>query len=164
MAGFLTANRMSTAMSTQDDSGRFKYPDIAGYPDGAGFLDEGTAALVDEVLADTLRNSVDQPSSDAESEVNVHRNDHKHVYTATLGELELANLRYAEADGRVVVLTTTVTPEFRGRGIATELIAYALDDIRQRSKTITVHCRVVAAFISGNRQYSDLIDTKHPGF
>jgi uncharacterized protein len=150
-------------MSTQNGSGRFEYPDNAGYPDGAGFLDEGTAALVDEVLADAVRDSVDQPSADAESEIRVHHNDHKRVYAATLGELELANLRYDEVDGRVVILTTTVAPEFRGRGITTELIAYALDDIRDRGMSITVYCRVVAAFISGNQQYADLLDTEHPG-
>ncbi len=151
-------------MSTQNDSGRFEYPDTAGYPDGTGFLDEGTAALVDEVLADTLRNSVDQPSSDAEAEISVHRNDNKRVYTATLGDLEVANLRYNLVDGRVVLLTTTVVPEFRGRGIAANLIAYALDDIRKRGMRVTVQCRVVAAFISADpKQYADLLDTEHPG-
>jgi len=149
-------------MSTADGFKPIEYPDSAGYPDGTGFLDEGTAALVDEVTADAVR-SVDRPSADAESEVEVHRLDDEHVYAATIGGRELASLRYDDVDGRVVLITTTVVPEFRGRGIATDLIADALDDLRERGRPITVLCPVVAAFMAGNPQYSDLIDAEHPG-
>lgn len=61
------------------------------------------------------------------------------------------------------MITTNVVPEFRGRGIATELIADALDDIRERGRRVTVLCPVVAAFMEGNPQYADLIDPEHPG-
>ena len=149
-------------MTTGDGFSPIEYPDSAGYPDGTGFLDEGTAALVDEVTADALR-QVDQPSADADAEIEVHRLDDEHVYVATLDGRELATLRYAEEDGRIVVLTTTVVPEFRGRGIATDLIADALDDIRERRMPLIVRCPVVAAFIAGNPQYADLADSGHPG-
>lgn len=149
-------------MNTEQRPGAFEYPDAAGYPDGAGFLDEGTAALVDEVTSNAVR-EVDRPSADAESEIQVHRLADERVYSATLGDRELASLRYDEADGRVVIQTTTVAPEFRGRGIAADLIADALDDIRERGLHVTVYCRVVAAFLAGNPQYSDLIDREHPG-
>ncbi len=138
----------------------FEYPDAAGYPDGAGYLDEGTAALVDEVTADAVR-QVDRPSADADAEIEVHRRDD--VYAATIGGTEIARLRYDEEDGRIVLITTTVEPEFRGRGIATDLIADALDDIRDHGKRVTVYCRVVAAFMTGNPEYADLIDPEHPG-
>jgi len=149
-------------MSAEDDLTPIEYPDRAGYPDGTGFLDEGNAILVDEVTADAVR-AVDRPSADAESEIEVHRLDDRGVYAATIDGLEVANLRFDEVDGRVVVITTTVVPEFRGRGIATDLIADALDDIRDRSRKVTVLCPVVAAFMKGNPQYVDLIDSEHPG-
>ena len=60
------------------------------------------------------------------------------------------------------MITTTVAPEFRGRGIATDLIADALDDLRERGERITVLCPVVAAFMKGNSQYADLIDPEYP--
>lgn len=151
----------SPEMSTGDRDARFEYPDNAGYPDGAGFLDEGTAALVDEVRAGAVRD-VDTPSADAESEVEVHRLDDEHVYAATLGGLRVATIPYDESDGRITVFTTTVDPEFRGRGLATELIAYTLDDIRERGMKVTVRCPVVAAFIAGNSQFADLVDTGRP--
>jgi uncharacterized protein len=150
-------------MSTHNTARGFEYPDAAGYPDGAGFLDEGTANLVDGVLANAVRGSVDQPSADAESDVTVHHDDHERVYTAMVGGVDLANIRYEEVDGRTIVLTTTVVPEFRERGIAGELIAYTLNDFRERGQRITVYCRVVAAFIASNKQYADLIDPEHPG-
>ncbi|MGY4856400.1 GNAT family N-acetyltransferase [Cryobacterium sp. AP23] len=147
-------------MSTDPKFQGFEYPDRAGYPDGTGFLDEGTAALVDEVLADAVRD-IDEPSADADAEIDVRRD--ARAYVATMGDRELADVRFDEADGRVVILTTTVAPEFRGRGIATALIADALDDIRDRGQRVTVYCRVVAAFISGNPEYAGLIDPEHPG-
>jgi len=149
-------------MSAHDGYQRFEYPDSAGYPDGAGFLDEGTAALVDDSSAAAV-SDVDRPSADSDAEVEVRRDDAAHVYAATRAGRELANLRYDETDGRIVILTTTVVPEFRGRGIASQLIAYALDDIRDRGKRITVYCPLVRAFLSENRQFADLIDPEHPG-
>ena len=138
------------------DGFRIEYPDSAGYPDGTGFLDEGTAALVDEVTAGAVRD-VDRPSADAASEIEVHRRDEEHVYAATIDGRMLASIRNDEVDGRVVA------PEFRGRGIAADLIADALDDLRERGRRITVRCPVVAAFIAGNPQYADLLDPEHPG-
>lgn len=139
-----------------------EYPDSAGYPDGAGFLDEGTVALVDEVTVAAVR-EVDTPSADAELDIEVHHRDDEHVYSATIGGRELASLRYDVVDDRIVVLTTSVVPEFRGRGIAADLIADALDDIRERGHRITVRCPVVAAFIAANPQYADLVDPEQPG-
>ena len=101
-------------MSTEDDSTPIEYPDRAGYPDGTGYLDEGQKVLVDEVTADALR-AVDRPSADAEAQIEVHRLDDRHVYAATIGDLEVANIRFDEEDGRIVLITTTVVPEFRGR-------------------------------------------------
>lgn len=148
-------------MSAEAGSGSFEYPDAAGYPDDVGFLDEGTTALVDEVTAYAVR-EVDRPSAESEVEIEVHRLDEEHVYSARLDGREVASLRYDEEDDRVIVLTTSVIPEFRGRGIATDLIADALDDIRGWGKSLIVRCPVVAAFIAGNPQYADLTDPVKP--
>ena len=144
-------------MSTGPGSPAFEYPDAAGYPDGAGFLDEGTAALVDEVMADALR-QVDRPSADADAEVEVHRRDDEHAYVATIEGRDIASLTFDEVDGRIVLITTKVLPDFRGRGLATDLIADVLDDLRDRGMPLTVRCPVVKAFMEGNRQYADLLE------
>jgi predicted GNAT family acetyltransferase len=154
--------RKETLVHKDNRAQPFEYPDTAGYPDGSGFLDEGTSALVDEVVAAAVRD-VDEPSADADSDIIVLRNADTGFYIATKDGRDIAHIRFEEVDGRVVLLATTVEPEFRGRGIATALIADALDDIRQRGKRVTVYCPVIAAFIAGNVQFSDLVDPHHPG-
>lgn len=149
-------------MGTPDRFKPFEYPDSAGYPDGTGTLDEGAKALLEDETKDALR-SVDRPSVDADTEITVHHDQNTHIYTAMTRGRELASLRYREVAGRIVVLTTTVNPEFRGRGIATELIASALDDIRKRGMLVSVYCPLVASFMNGNQQYADLVDPAHPG-
>lgn len=144
-------------MDTHDAGASFEFPDAAGYPDGAGFLDEGTDALVDEVAAEAAH-WFDEPSADAEREIEVHHDETRHAYFARIGRLEVGSVRYAEIDGRVVVTTTTVLPEFRGRGIAIELIADSLDDLRDRVGRVAVTCPVVSAFMETNTQFADMLE------
>jgi len=142
-------------MTSENDRHRFEYPDAAGYPDGAGYLDEGTAALIAEVAAGALRD-VDTPSAETDEEVSVHRLADRGVYSATLAGREIATVLYREEPGLVVVLSTDVEPDFRGRGIAGDLIADALDDIRSRGMKVSAVCPVVAAFMASSVQFSDL--------
>jgi predicted GNAT family acetyltransferase len=66
-------------------------------------------------------------------------------------------------DDRLVLLATSVFPEFRKQGIATELIRRVLDDVRAQGKTVTIMCPIVRTFTEHNPEYADLIDSKHPG-
>lgn len=122
------------------------------------FLQDGIEDLRNDSLHDA-----DLPSADAEFEMVVHRDDHQHHYVARLNEYEVATIEFTQTDNRIVILTTTVVPEFRGRGIAAELIAYALDDVRDRGMHVTVYCPLVSAFISQNPGYAGLVDPQHPG-
>jgi len=149
-------------MNSQSKPAHFEYPDSAGYPDGSGFLDEGTAPTLALETEDAVV-SVDRPSADADSELVVRRDDEKRVWAATVGGRDVADIRFDIVDGRIVIASTTVEPEFRGRGIADELIAYALDDVRDRGMHVTVYCPTVARFIAENGQFSDLIDPVYPG-
>ncbi|MFF4901823.1 GNAT family N-acetyltransferase [Streptomyces sp. NPDC001068] len=86
------------------------------------------------------------------------------VYEARAGGTEVAGLTYQAAGGnRLVLLATSVFPEFRQRGIATELIRRVLDDVRAQGKTVTLTCPVVRTFVEHNPAYADLIDPQHPG-
>lgn len=141
---------------TANERRAVEYPDAAGYPDGHGLLDEGTARLVDEVRADGVRD-VDLPSTDADQEVAVlHRVDEQR-FVAVLGDREIATIVYRDEGGRYVISHTYVEPAFRGRGIAADFIADVLDDIRELGKSITPVCPVVAAFIASDSRYADLV-------
>ncbi|MEU6218115.1 GNAT family N-acetyltransferase [Streptomyces sp. NPDC047022] len=86
------------------------------------------------------------------------------VYEAKAGGRGVAGLTYqAAGESRLVLLATSVFPEFRNRGIATELIRRVLDDVRVQGKTVTITCPIVRTFIEHNPAYADLIDPEHPG-
>ncbi|SNT63604.1 hypothetical protein SAMN05421812_115158 [Asanoa hainanensis] len=86
------------------------------------------------------------------------------AYSAVTAGREVAGLAYDVAGGdRLVLRATSVFPEFRGRGIATELIRRVLQDVRTEGKTVTIMCPIVRAFIEHNAGYADLVDPAHPG-
>lgn len=86
-----------------------------------------------------------------------------HVYEATIEDTAIGGVPYNLLDGdRIVLLAVSVSPEFRGRGVSTELIRRVLDDVRAQGKTIVNHCPVVRRFIENDPGYADLLDTEHP--
>ncbi|NRQ49425.1 GNAT family N-acetyltransferase [Aeromicrobium stalagmiti] len=63
-----------------------------------------------------------------------------------------------EGDGDVVVFPHTVVFEqFEGQGLASQLVAGALDDIRVRGKKIKAVCPYVARFVEKHQDYADLL-------
>ena len=133
----------------------FEYPDEAGYPDGFGTLTQEQQVLIQEVADDEHTPDfafavIDDAASSA--------------YTAIVGDTAIAGLPYTVVDDeRLVLLATSVLPEFRHQGVATELIRRVLDDLRSRGKLVTVMCPIVTAFIRRNPEYADLVDGEHPG-
>jgi predicted GNAT family acetyltransferase len=92
-------------------------------------------------------------------------NDEKSgIYKAIAVTTEIAGMPYNVAGhDRIVLLATSVIPEFRNQGVATRLIRTVLDDLRAHGKTVTVVCPIVRHFIARNPEYADLVDPEHPG-
>ena len=133
----------------------FEYPDEAGYPDGTGTLSQDQVVLIDEV--------VDAPHAPA-LDFFVVNNQEAGVYEAIVGDREIAGMPYNLAgEDRLVLLATSVFPEFRNQGVATELIRRVLDDVRAQGKKVTIMCPIVRTFIERNPEYADLVDAEHPG-
>jgi predicted GNAT family acetyltransferase len=125
------------------------------YPEGKNTLSEDQAVLIDEVI--------DDPHAPA-FDFTVVNDERAGIYEAILGDREIAGLPYNVAGrDRLVLLATSVFPEYRKQGIATELIRRVLDDVRARGKSVTIMCPVVRTFIEHNPEYTDLIDPEHPG-
>ncbi|GAA4260814.1 GNAT family N-acetyltransferase [Dactylosporangium darangshiense] len=123
--------------------------------DGKGIVSQDQIASVDEVI--------DDPHAPA-FDFAVVNDEKAGIYEAVFGEREIAGLSYNVAgDDRLVLLATSVFPEFRKQGIASELIRRVLDDVRAQGKTVTIMCPIVRTFIEHNPEYADLIDLKHPG-
>ncbi|MFJ8364352.1 GNAT family N-acetyltransferase [Streptomyces sp. NPDC093984] len=144
-------------MTEPTDETRYaiEYPDEAGYPDGKSTLSQDQAVLIDEVIDDPHASAFD---------FYVVNDEKTGIYEAIVGDTEIAGLPYNVAgDDRLVLLATSVLPEYRRQGIATELIRRVLGDVRTRGKTVTIMCPIVRTFIEHNREYADLIDPEHPG-
>ena len=64
---------------------------------------------------------------------------------------------YVAAGDRLVLPHTEVAPSYRGRGLAAELVRYALDDIRRDGRTVVPTCWYVAQYIDAHPEYRDLV-------
>jgi predicted GNAT family acetyltransferase len=125
------------------------------YPGGKGSLSQDQTVLIDEVL--------DDPRPPA-SEFDVVNDEKAGIYEAIVGDRAIAGLSYDVADDdRLLLLAISVFPDFRKKGVATELIRRVLDDVRAQGKTVTIMCPIVRTFIENNHGYADLVDPKRPG-
>ncbi|MBW9094989.1 N-acetyltransferase [Microbacterium jejuense] len=121
-----------------------------------------TAALVAEVSGAA---DLEIPSAETDVEISVHRREDEDRFAAvlaewrigTIGHREIGFIHYAHGDDVLVIDSTFLEPEFRGRGIAADFIADVLDDLRDAGTRVAVTCEVVSAFIAANPEYSDLV-------
>jgi uncharacterized protein len=67
-------------------------------------------------------------------------------------------LQYSLRGGRVLLLHTEVPDANAGKGLATELVRGALDDIRRRGRRMVPICHFVERFVERNPEYDDLFD------
>jgi predicted GNAT family acetyltransferase len=134
------------------------------FSDYSEWLDEGTEALV-STIADRARaqKSASRPVRDSDYELDITHDADLAVYRAWINDDEVAILTYKIVGHRFVLLSTSVVPGFRNHGIASELIAHVLDDIRGSGRTVTVICPAVREFIDHHPQYEDLLDKNRPG-
>jgi predicted GNAT family acetyltransferase len=137
------------------------------FSDYGEWLDEGTAAVLDD-----MGRRVPTPASAPLSFVTVPPADYiftvahdeaAQAYKAIFGNEEIGYLSYRLVSGRVALWSAAVLPEYRDHGVAAELIAKALDDIRASGRKVTVICPIVRMVIDHHPQYEDLVDKEHPG-
>ena len=74
---------------------------------------------------------------------------------------ELAGFAEYRGHGEVRAFThTEIADRFAGRGLATELVRSALDDVRARGLQVIPICPFVKAFLAEHREYLDLVDSR----
>ncbi len=64
---------------------------------------------------------------------------------------------YHVEDGRVAFPHTEVDPAHQHRGLASEMVRYALDAVRGRGQQVLPYCPFVSAYIRRNPAYLDLV-------
>jgi uncharacterized protein len=69
-------------------------------------------------------------------------------YELLLDERRIGEIRYRiEDDGAVALLHTEVDPAEQGRGLGTQLVEGALQDLRERGRRVVAVCPFVAAYL-----------------
>ncbi|HEY1704117.1 MAG TPA: GNAT family N-acetyltransferase [Trebonia sp.] len=135
------------------------------FSDYGEWLDEGTSAVLEDMgtraIAPEGRSFVSVPVADYD--ISVVHDRAGHAYRATFGFEEIGHITYRLVGERIALWDTAVLPPYRDHGVAAELIAKALDDIRETGKTVTVICPIVRRMIDHYPQYLDMVDETHPG-
>jgi predicted GNAT family acetyltransferase len=56
---------------------------------------------------------------------------------------------------------TEIDPDFEGRGMGSELISHALDQVRASGNGVLPYCPFVLAYIQRHTEYLDLVPTRY---
>ena len=87
----------------------------------------------------------------------VRADDSASRYVLEIDGDNVGTLEY-EDDGDVVDLVhTEVDPSRRERGLGSELVAGALDDLRGKGRRVRATCPFVRRFVDGHPDYADLV-------
>ena len=69
----------------------------------------------------------------------------------------LSKVQYMLTGEHITFTHTEVPVELEGRGVASQLARYALDDARRRGLRVIPVCPFVSAYIRRHPEYSDLV-------
>jgi predicted GNAT family acetyltransferase len=69
-------------------------------------------------------------------------------YELLVGGKPVGKLVYRDEGDTRIFLHTEVEPAYRGRGMATRLIEWALDDVRDSGKHLWVKCPTVSDYLA----------------
>lgn len=112
---------------------------------------------------DSVGPSVSGTTAPGTDGITITDNSDLSTYEATIGGQTAAGLVYNNAGNRVILMATSVLPEFRGKGVAARLIGGVLDELRRQGKTATITCPFTAAFVNAHPEYADVLDPAFPG-
>lgn len=85
-------------------------------------------------------------------------------YEARLGDKVVAFAEYRRVTGAIMFTHTQVDPNLEGRGVASQLIRFALDEVRSQNLLVIPMCPFVVAFIQRHSaEYLSLVNPQHRG-
>ena len=88
----------------------------------------------------------------------IRDNPDRHRFEVDLGDGSLAIAEYTLPEGKILFTHTEVPPAHEGKGIASRLIRFALDDARRRGLKVIPLCPFVAAYMQRHAEVQDLLD------
>ncbi|MHB1172630.1 MAG: GNAT family N-acetyltransferase [Lacisediminihabitans sp.] len=88
----------------------------------------------------------------------IQRSDAKRRYELTLGREHVGYILYHDDGETRVFVHTEVEPDYAGHGLATQLIEWALDDVRGAGKHIRSECAMVSSYLKKHPGFEDLLE------
>jgi predicted GNAT family acetyltransferase len=79
-------------------------------------------------------------------------------YELMLGRERVGYIQYRDDHGTRVFLHTEIEPDYAGHGLATQLIEWALADVRESGLRIRSQCPTVSNFLERNSEFDDILD------
>lgn len=89
-------------------------------------------------------------------DVTVENQPERHRYEVTCGGTLAGLMTYRQEGEQLDLVHTEILPEYEGKGLAAQLVARALDDVRARGQLVVPSCSYVAKFVQRHPQYQDL--------
>lgn len=90
----------------------------------------------------------------------VRDNTATHRYELLLDRELVGDLLYRTRGDVVTLIHTEIAPRLEGHGLGEQLVACALDDIRERGLQVVPLCPFVAAYIRRHPEYDDLVKSR----
>ena len=82
----------------------------------------------------------------------------RHRYELEIDGHKAAEIVYhLRGEGLIELEHTEVKPKFEGQGLASKIVAFALDDARQRGRKVIPTCTYIQGFVKKRPEYADLI-------
>lgn len=80
-----------------------------------------------------------------------------HRYVLRVGDADAGELTYTLRDGAVVLEHTVVDPSRREKGLGSQLVRFALDDVRASGRRVVPQCPFVRAYLERHPEDADLV-------
>ena len=94
-----------------------------------------------------------------DEDISISKDEAAGRYEIRLGGRRVGLADFYRRGNTVVIPHTETSPEYGGRGLASRLVRYCLDDIRDQRLQVDPACPFVAAYIRRNPEYADLLET-----
>lgn len=78
-------------------------------------------------------------------------------YTITVGGARAGRLDYELQPGLISLTHAEIDPAMEGRGLGSQLAAFALDEARSRGLEVLPRCPFVKRYIQGHPDYAELV-------
>jgi predicted GNAT family acetyltransferase len=95
-----------------------------------------------------------------QDELSVEDNVDEQRYEARLGSEVVGFIAYRHDPGVMTLIHTEVDPALEGKGIASRLVAGALDDLRRRGLSVVPLCPFVRAYLRRHPEDADLVASR----